>query len=671
MLLYQEGERVGGRTDRAGLLRLNEPETGDKLVALKEVWRQPTARQEHNEWANIVYLTNLDLDNNGKPHPDTLDKDKRKQDVTLSRDNTLILFNILVSVEWDADETYLTSLSKAFAEASTYLYDVTDGQMAFGEVHIFDRSKHWADADFQISTKNTVRPYAYVGGIVSEDTAHAIRVGRFWNGGSGNEGDWTKEAGYRTLVHEFGHYALHLYDEYFMRIVEDGHFTGQKTSACIDLEIANPDTEEKSTNASIMYYQYKASELAGDDRWFTPCKNTEQQRVNDGSDWSTIVKVFGDKNNPPRWFIRTPTSRGSVMGGPTEFPSNLLPLPKITIDSESLKGKSERVITVLDQEGASFPNALVALYTTPEEYTIAIDQGLTDQYGQLAVYGAVEGDTIQAASLDGAYAGAAYVDENPIHITFEQTGPGGLQSADGFSTPYLNLVPTSDGDSLILEVHGAPRSSIPLSAIVIPDEGAGSPQSTSLAHSSSHGVYTGGVSFVGVGLGSGEVRVSGTPGGQWVSINANYNLLWVGNNQSNELASEDGNLQLYVDPGSLPSANAYATVLPTGYVPAPLPDGKHVLASAYNVRFSGSMTGFKKPALLKLIYHPDVVGPAEDLTIYFWNAAEKRWQVMGGEANMVENGLTVPITQLGVYVLGGKVEFVPARILLPVISSQP
>jgi hypothetical protein len=77
------------------------------------------------------------------------------------------------------------------------------------------------------------------------------------------------------------------------------------------------------------------------------------------------------------------------------------------------------------------------------------------------------------------------------------------------ATPYLVVVPGSERDTLLLEVHGAPEGSLPLNAVVIPGEG----------------VYVGQVSLAGVGLGTGQVRVSGTAGGQWVSISSSSQLI--------------------------------------------------------------------------------------------------------------------------------------------------
>jgi hypothetical protein len=75
--------------------------------------------------------------------------------------------------------------------------------------------------------------------------------------------------------------------------------------------------------------------------------------------------------------------------------------------------------------------------------------------------------------------------------------------------------------------------------------------------------------------------------------------------------------QLHVGAGNLPHhADAYAVVLPTGYVSGPLPERMQVLRSACEVRFSGAVTGLKKPGLLEMYFHPEVVGMVGDLAIY-------------------------------------------------------
>jgi len=665
--LIADSDGMAYQTNALGFLLVNGLDPSDCLVALVPRHKQLTTRTAHGSsgqnWAYAINVTNADLDPQGHITTTQMyDPATGEYLLTTARDNILVTFNVVVSIEWDAEEEYLTTVADAFGRASDYLYDVTDGQMAFGQVTIYDNAQHWADADFQISTKNTVRPYAFIGGITSGDTAHSIRVGRFWNGSSGNQGEWNEPYGYRTLIHEFGHYGLYLYDEYFVRLLDaEGHFTGEARAACTGLDVLNNASD--ATNASLMYYQYNASELADSDRWTVNCRNTEQARVNGEPDWQTVMAHYGGTE----WVLNTPSSRGSVMAGPEAFPSHLLPFPTVEVHNAG-PGGSPRQLAVVGPEGHPFPNALVALYTTPHTYTVAIDQGLTDQQGHLTVYGAVERDTIQAASFDGAYAGAVTVDGRTAYtLTLSPTSAGRLAARASSSSPYLNLIPGSEGDTLLLEVHGAPTGSLPLSAVVIPGEGGGSPQSTSMAYSAAKDAYVGQVSLAGVGLGSGEVRVSGVAGGRWVSINSDYNLLRVLDGQANGLASEDGNFQLHVDAGSLLNhADAYAVVLPTGYVPGPLPVGKRVLGSAYEVRFSGAATGLTKPGLLAMYYHPEVMGLATDLAIYHWNAADEEWERVGGEQSELDNSVAAPVEQFGIYALMGE----PFRVYLPVVLKQ-
>src|SRR5690606_26555778 len=72
---------------------------------------------------------------------------------------------------------------------------------------------------------NDYLPSAYVGGMVEAATVYsdtiyapaAIFLGRHWNGVTASDpvsGAWSQPNAYRTLVHEWAHYALFLYDEY-------------------------------------------------------------------------------------------------------------------------------------------------------------------------------------------------------------------------------------------------------------------------------------------------------------------------------------------------------------------------------------------------------------------------------------------------------------------------
>ena len=134
----------------------------------------------------------------------------------IKKANTLIGFNILAVVEWDANSIYLNEVLQGFDLASKYLYDATDGQMLFERVTIYDNNLNIGDADYQIRASNQEWPRANMNGLFPNDLH--IFLGRYFNGESSNDGSWQNSNGYRTQIHEFGHYGFDLYDSYYYYI---------------------------------------------------------------------------------------------------------------------------------------------------------------------------------------------------------------------------------------------------------------------------------------------------------------------------------------------------------------------------------------------------------------------------------------------------------------------
>ncbi len=89
----------------------------------------------------------------------------------------LYLFNIIVALEWQPGERYLRQLKAAFRRASDFLYDVTDGYMAFGQV-LFGGPELMDCADIQIMASNRLLPRSWVSGLVNEKKYLPIRMGR-------------------------------------------------------------------------------------------------------------------------------------------------------------------------------------------------------------------------------------------------------------------------------------------------------------------------------------------------------------------------------------------------------------------------------------------------------------------------------------------------------------
>jgi hypothetical protein len=129
----------------------------------------------------------------------------------------LYLFNVIVAFEWTPTPERLRRMEWAFRRASEYLYDVTNGCMAFGQVIFADAS--WMDcADIQILASNRLLPRSWVGGLLLRKKYVPIRVGRgLWTKNRQVVVEWDEPEGYRALVHEWAHYALGLKDKYLKR----------------------------------------------------------------------------------------------------------------------------------------------------------------------------------------------------------------------------------------------------------------------------------------------------------------------------------------------------------------------------------------------------------------------------------------------------------------------
>jgi hypothetical protein len=132
----------------------------------------------------------------------------------------LYLFNVLVALEWQPDRAYLEQLKTAFIHASDFLFDVTDGWMAFGQV-VFGGPELMDAADVQIMASTRMLPRSWVGGLHPhseyghDEKYMPIRLGRgLWNDNRRGIIPWDEPEGYRIIIHEWGHHALKLTDEY-------------------------------------------------------------------------------------------------------------------------------------------------------------------------------------------------------------------------------------------------------------------------------------------------------------------------------------------------------------------------------------------------------------------------------------------------------------------------
>ncbi|MEM7115661.1 MAG: hypothetical protein AAF614_24680 [Chloroflexota bacterium] len=235
--------------------------------------------------------------------------------VHLSKTNELIVFTPVVSMAWEPmnrsnvlsvhkppPNLIDPSLETAFQEASAYLFDATEGQMIFGEVNVLVNGDRWEDADFRILADNDRRPSAAIGGLRKDifmyelpnpDADYAdivffpghIYLGRSWNEQGPMTGLWSASDGFRTLVHEWGHYALFLYDSYLDLNLK----TDEVSCTC------EPGLCPTNANQTLMDWHYDRSEFwlsSGPEDVSDMCKRTQQWQSYKQSDWEVLSNWF-------------------------------------------------------------------------------------------------------------------------------------------------------------------------------------------------------------------------------------------------------------------------------------------------------------------------------------------------------------------------------------------
>jgi len=285
--LISNGIDEAFKTSKAGYLQgRGELANGDKFVAL-----QPVIETENY----TLYHTSAD------PVVEGLDMDVVTQfgvqELIISPDNPLILYNLDVSLEWDGrrDTRYLEQLEFDLLRTSELLYDWSNGQAALGNVTIYHAKEKWDDADIRIHATNRQRPHATIGGVVSGGLYHEVTVngtaetllytpghvamGATWNR-YGEAGDSLSEDWARTLAHELGHYLFFLFDNYI----------GIQNNAVTRIEGCPGVMSDPYSDVD--------SEFHPTTNWVQNCADTLSQQMLGQSDWETIVDFYPWLNAP-------------------------------------------------------------------------------------------------------------------------------------------------------------------------------------------------------------------------------------------------------------------------------------------------------------------------------------------------------------------------------------
>ena len=349
------------------------------------------------------------------------------QEITLS--HATVMFDLLVSVEWDADQQYLESLRDGFKLMSNYLYDVTDGQLYIDSVKIFDAKAYWDSSDVRIYASNMQWPNAStftwtsgaprrLGGGIFGSGERRLYFPRifYFNSYNGNRNltydlypyDWIiSQTTYdddndgsidypdefkayppsRTLAHEFGHYGVGFRDEYINNagnnILDDFDFGLMDDQLGVDIE-------QNSEMSCLLQYDVLSHRITR--QWV----NRGDRSCWDYFEWNyegTYDGIFVP--------IKKPSTE--LFSGPNNDMLNLnydVGSLLRTVISDSNTGAYVLIFTSTDELGSPLGNSKVQLYK--DNHTWFIDQGNTADSGSIICLG-VNGDDIIRAFRDTLY----------------------------------------------------------------------------------------------------------------------------------------------------------------------------------------------------------------------------------------------------------------------------
>lgn len=343
-----------------------------------------------------VTLNNVTIKEEGEHEFLKIDTTQHNQRTELK--HTVITFNLSISIEWRASQAYVQQMQHSLRRASNYLYNVSDGQMRLDTVTVYTGKFNWNHVDVRYHASNVQWPVATVSGITNAAAIAKIEMPRRWFGSEerGRNDSIVSEGNlnlldsheYRTLIHEFGHYGLSLYDEYqFTNNV--GRCAAVPHYGFMDSQYAGvPNSNDMSWNH---YYTNKE------------CQNNNQYANRKMGSWeyvkNTFEKVYDDLKVP----IITPDQRelpDNVFGftGPNENFASLSYDVGSRVVFQAASAESPyrtQIIKLVNARGDSIPNINVSHFSVGENRSIV--QGRTSNSGLIAILGYANNDRIEAS----------------------------------------------------------------------------------------------------------------------------------------------------------------------------------------------------------------------------------------------------------------------------------
>jgi hypothetical protein len=567
------------------------------------------------------------------------------QPLTVSADHSLILFNLSISLEWDArlDARFMEELHYSIQRASELLYDWTNGQAAIGEVTLYHDRQLWYDADIRIYASNHRRPAGTLGGIVDDDVTDPftsslvyqpgmVHIGMVWNrygepGGSMGE-DWP-----RALAHELGHFALFLDDDY-LGLDAEGRLILVNT--CTGTAMADPYRDD--------YSEFKTP--AG---WLPGCADVLANKTTGRADWDTISTFYPALNG------------ASLNSGPSSLPLAVTHLHEVE-PPEDPQALSDPRFYLKDEGGASLvPGQETRAFlmrgdvADPDARLVDLGRPAVDS---ILAPGAQPGDRLCLIELDEQRTGCKTItaldDQQLILAVHPSWQPEVRVSPVTSHTVEVEVENLGLGLSLLARLY--PGSSSASEVLTLVEAGDTYTGTFNLAEPAIDGYVR---IWVDEPNSQREVVVDFAMGGNPARMRSGYARMRSGYARMRSgyapATSTDGHVILYSEQLEFPEGEFYtfqaATLLPNP------PPWATVIGQAYWLTQSGGAPSLSGTSLDMGYMERDVPAGEESwIKIYRWDEGAGEWVPLATTVDTTENTAFAVIPGAGLYALMSTIE---------------
>jgi len=560
------------------------------------------------------------------------------QVLTVSPANPLVLFNLDVSLEWDArnDEQFMSQLQFDLQRTSELLYDWTNGQAALGQVNIYHDREKWLDAHVRIYATNRLRPNAAQGGIASAVITDPVtstltyepgqvRMGAVWNRygeSTGNLGeDWP-----RTLAHELGHYLFFLDDDY-LGLDTNGLLIPVDT--CTGTAMSDPYRDD--------YSEFHPGGVS----WTTGCANTLPAKETGRWDWATVTTFYPGLNG------------SSINAGPSGLPLAVTQIK--VIEPVTPTTVLPVPIFFLSQDGGRVqPGASARAFLFQGDRLTDLGSPTLDQ---VLARGARPGDRLCVYEPAAQRLGCEVITAGDEQLA--------LVSKSGWQ-PQVIVTPVTS-QTIAISVTNVP-SGLPLGARLFPVDSPASPTMT-LAYVAATGEYAGTFHFdepvpegyVQVWVNEPEPRreivtsytMGGNPGHMRSRVGHMRSRVGHMRSRVAPVLSSDGQVILFGDDLKFGEGEFYTLQEATHLLSAP--PWATLVGRAYLLSASPNAPDLRGTSIT-FGYFGSEVPPGEEqwLRVYLWNGTS--WQQLPTKLDMYHNLVSAPTQGPGLYALMSSIE---------------